>query len=162
MITAAQIFFGVAYAQAPTLDGAKGPAPEVSAGDVLIPNLLLVVAIIGLFVLMVYLPQKRRNREHNEMLNELRKGDKIVTTGGMVGKIAKAPGDTEIILETGEGNRITVLRAAITGKYDDVVGVGGKTANENNKDDDKKADDKKAGDKSLDASESGGKSKDSK
>lgn len=95
---------------------------EVGAGDVLIPNLLLIVAIIGMFILLVYLPQKRRTREHNDMLGGLRKGDKIVTTGGIVGKIVKQPGDVDVVIETGEDNKITVLRAAISGKYSDIMG----------------------------------------
>lgn len=123
-----------AYAQAPTLEDAPAAAQQVGTGDFLISNLLLIVAIVGLFILLVYLPQKRRNREHTEMLNQLRKGDKVVTNGGMVGKVVKNPGDTEVIIETGEGNRVTILRAAITGKYDQIVGQNPQMANENKKD----------------------------
>lgn len=122
-----------AYAQAPTLEDVPDATQQVGAGDVLLPNLLLIVAIVGLFILLVYLPQKRRNREHNDMLNQLRKGDKVVTNGGMVGKVAKNPGETEVIIETGDGNKITILRAAITGKYDQIVGQNTQMANENKK-----------------------------
>lgn len=124
------IFISKALAQAPTLEDGQGVPPEVGAGDVLIPNLLLVVAIIGLFVLFVYLPQRRRAKEHNEMLHELRKGDKVVTTGGIVGKIAKQPGETEIVIETADESKITVLRAAITGKYEHIVDSSGSASSD--------------------------------
>lgn len=130
------ILISKAFAQAPTIEDAPEVAQQVGTGDVLIPNLLLIVAIVGLFIILVYLPQKRRNKEHTEMLNELRKGDKVVTNGGMVGKVAKNPGDTEVIIETGEGNRVTILRAAITGKYEQIVGNNPPMANENKKDSD--------------------------
>lgn len=111
-----------AYAQAPTPDDAAAPSDQpVGAGDVLLPNMLLIIAIIGLFIVLVYLPQKRRNKEHNAMLSELGEGDKVVTTGGMVGTITNMPGDNEIIIETGEGHKVTVLKAAVTGKYGDIV-----------------------------------------
>ena len=131
MVNLYALVVSTAYAQAPTLEDAPVAAP--SSADFLIPNLLLIVALIGIFVLMVYLPQKRRNKEHSEMLDHLRKGDKIVTTGGMVGKVAKTPGDIEILIETGDGNKVTILRAAITGKYDDVIGNQPPLANENSR-----------------------------
>ena len=127
------IFVSKALAQAPKLEDVQTPPADVGAGDVLIPNLLLIVAIVGLFILFVYLPQRRRAKEHNEMLGDLKKGDKVVTTGGIVGKIAKQPGETEIVIETSDEAKITVLRAAITGKYEHIVGSTPELSNENKK-----------------------------
>lgn len=114
------LLIGKAMAQAPTLEPATDMAVP-SAPNVLMPNLILIVSIIGLFVLFVYLPQKRRNREHSSMLSDLSKGDKVVTTGGIVGKVIKNSDNKELLLETGEGHRLTVLRAAISGKYEQIV-----------------------------------------
>lgn len=151
MFFLSNILTGTLILQASTIDAAgqltptigEAAAQDVGAGDVLIPNLLLIAAIVGMFIVLVYLPQRRRTKDHNSMLEALRKGDKVVTSGGIVGKIAKQPGDLELLIETGEGDKITVLRAAVTGKYSDVIGNrtnAPQSANDDSADDLVKAD----------------------
>ncbi len=99
----------VAFAQA--ADGAAGLPPQ-SPYMTLIPFAGVLVLIY--FVLIV--PQQRRMKEHQTKLGALKKGDEVVTGGGVVGKITKidAAGDT-ITVEIAKGVEVTVLKATLNG-----------------------------------------------
>nr|WP_308419228.1 preprotein translocase subunit YajC [Andreprevotia sp. IGB-42] len=73
---------------------------------------LPMVVIFVLFYFMLIRPQQKRAKEQKAMLDALGKGDEIVTTGGIVGKITKA-GDAYLTLELADGVEILVQRAAI-------------------------------------------------
>lgn len=77
----------------------------------LVPMLL----IFGVMYLLVIRPQSKRAKETQKMLSELRKGDEVSTTGGMIGRISGIK-DNEIILQVQEGVRIRVQRSAVTGR----------------------------------------------
>jgi preprotein translocase subunit YajC len=73
--------------------------------------------MIAVFAIMYFIgirPQQRRQKEIREMLAALRRGDTVVTTGGLVGKISKVLNDNEIQVELAEGVRVRMLRAAVT------------------------------------------------
>ena len=76
---------------------------------------LLPFALI--FVIMYFLilrPQQRRVKEHAEMVKNLRRGDTVVTNGGLVGKVTKVVDDDQVELDIGEGVRIRQMRQMIT------------------------------------------------
>jgi preprotein translocase subunit YajC len=76
---------------------------------------LLPFALI--FVIMYFLilrPQQRRVKEHAEMVKNLRRGDTVVTNGGLVGKVTKVVDDDQVELEIGDGVRIRQMRQMIT------------------------------------------------
>ena len=77
----------------------------------LVPMLL----IFGVMYLLVIRPQSKRAKETQRMLSELKKGDEVVTTGGMIGRISGIK-DDEITLQVQEGVRIRVQRSAVTGR----------------------------------------------
>lgn len=78
--------------------------------------LLPMVLIFGVFFLLVIRPQQKKAKEHQQMLNQLKAGDEVVTNGGILGKITGIR-DDEAILQVQEGVRIRVLRSAITGRH---------------------------------------------
>jgi preprotein translocase subunit YajC len=84
--------------------------------------LFQIVAMIVLLVVMFYFllirPQQKRFKEHKEMIDALKVGDKIVTSGGLVGTLDKIVDDTEVIVDLGNGLKVTALRAAIQAKAD--------------------------------------------
>ena len=86
-------------------------------------GLLPMVLIIGVMYLIVLRPQMRKQKETQKMLTELKKGDDIVTTGGIVGRISGIK-DDEITLQVQEGVRLRVLRSAVAGRHK--VGDGSK------------------------------------
>ncbi len=95
------MFISPAFAQ----DGAGG-------GDLFV-SLLPLILIFVVFYLLLIRPQQKRMKEHREMLAALRRGDRIVTGGGVIGQIVKA-GDEDLTVEIAEGVRVKVLRATVS------------------------------------------------
>ena len=78
--------------------------------------LLPMVAMVGIFYFLVLRPQSKKAKEHQSMLSELKKGDEVVTQGGIIGKISGLT-DTELTLQVQEGVRLRVTRASVQGRY---------------------------------------------
>ncbi|MGN7438827.1 MAG: preprotein translocase subunit YajC [Alcanivorax sp.] len=95
-------------------DLANAPTPS----GMLIWDIGLVVVIMVLFYLLLIMPQQRRFKEHSEMLSDLKKGDRVVTGGGLVGKIDKLLDEKEVVVDLGNGVKVTALRSMIQGKTD--------------------------------------------
>jgi preprotein translocase subunit YajC len=74
------------------------------------------VLIFGIFYFLIIRPNSKKQKEHQQMLAELKKGDEVVTTGGVIGKISGLT-DTEVTLQIQEGVRIRVTRASVQGRY---------------------------------------------
>lgn len=91
-------------------------ADAPSATGALITNLGLVAVLVGLFYLLLILPQQRRFKEHSDMLSGLKKGDRVVTGGGLVGKIDKEISDIEVLVDLGNGVKVTALRSSLQGR----------------------------------------------
>jgi preprotein translocase subunit YajC len=77
----------------------------------LVPMLL----IFGVMYLLVIRPQSKRAKETQRMLSELKKGDEVVTSGGVIGRISGIK-DTEITLQVQEGVRLRIQRSSVTGR----------------------------------------------
>lgn len=80
--------------------------------------ILQFVPFILIFVIMWFLiirPQQRRVKTHQEMIKNVRRGDTIVTSGGIIGKVTKVLEDsTDIEIEIAEGVKVKVARAMIS------------------------------------------------
>ena len=75
------------------------------------------VPFILIFVIMWFLiirPQQRKAREHQDMIKAVRRGDTVVSTGGIVGRVTKVTEDPEIEVEIAEGVRVRLMRAMIS------------------------------------------------
>ena len=77
---------------------------------------MLPVVIIGVMYLLVLRPQNKKAKLQQQMLSQLKRGDDVVTTGGLIGRISGIK-DDEITLQVQEGVRFRVLRSAVTGLY---------------------------------------------
>jgi preprotein translocase subunit YajC len=73
---------------------------------------LIMAAFIALFYFMLIRPQSKRAKEHQALVSKLATGDEIVTTGGLLGKIAEV-GDTFVTLEVADGVRLKVQKVQI-------------------------------------------------
>ena len=62
---------------------------------------------------MIIRPQQKRSKDHKKLISSLSKGDEIVTSGGMLGKILKV-GDNSITLEVAEGVAIKLQKSSIS------------------------------------------------
>jgi preprotein translocase subunit YajC len=74
------------------------------------------VLIFVVFYVLVIRPQSKKAKELQNLLKELKKGDDVVTQGGIIGKISGIK-DNEITLQVQEGVRLRVLRSSVTGVY---------------------------------------------
>lgn len=75
------------------------------------------VPLILIFAIMYFLlirPQQKKLKEHKGMVAALRRGDQVVTQGGVIGKVSKIKDDAEVEVEIAEGVRVRVVRATIT------------------------------------------------
>jgi preprotein translocase subunit YajC len=71
--------------------------------------------IIGIFYMLVFRPQQKKMKEHQNMVRNLAKGDEVVTAGGMIGKVIKVKADSnEIEVELAKDVRVRVVQATIS------------------------------------------------
>jgi len=77
--------------------------------SLLIPTML----IIGIMYFLMIRPQQKRLKEHQAMVAAIRRGDTIVTSGGIIGKVAKVE-DQELQVEIAEGVKIKILRSTVS------------------------------------------------
>ncbi|MGD8326307.1 MAG: preprotein translocase subunit YajC [Sphingomonadales bacterium] len=71
------------------------------------------ILIIVVFYFLLIRPQQKRMKQHKEMVGALRRGDVIVTAGGLIGKIAKVE-DDEVQVDLADDVRVKVVRSTIT------------------------------------------------
>jgi preprotein translocase subunit YajC len=79
--------------------------------------LISLMPFLLIFVIMYFLilrPQQQRVKQHREMVGALRRGDTVVTSGGLVGKITKVVDDNEVELQLAEGIRVRLMRQMVT------------------------------------------------
>jgi preprotein translocase subunit YajC len=89
-------------------------APSGGGSDII----LQLVPFVLIFVIMWFLiirPQQRRAKEHQEMIKNVRRGDTVVTSGGIIGKVTKVLEDAaDIEVEIADGVRVKVARGMIS------------------------------------------------
>lgn len=79
--------------------------------------LIQLAPFVLIFVVMYFLilrPQQKRAKSHQEMVNSLRRGDVVVTAGGLVGKVARVVDDAEIELQIADNVKVRQLRSQIS------------------------------------------------
>jgi preprotein translocase subunit YajC len=88
---------------------AEGAAVQPSAG---IMDFLPLIGLVAVFYFLVMRPQMKRAKEMKVMMAALQKGDEIVTTGGVMGRVSKVA-DSYISVEVAEGINLNIQKAAI-------------------------------------------------
>ncbi len=86
-------------------------------------NPMYTLFFFGLIFVIMYLllirPQKKKQKEHEQLLSELKKGDKVVTNGGMFGVIFAIDEEkNRVVLKIGEGVKLEFLKTSIAGRVD--------------------------------------------
>ncbi len=82
-------------------------------GGSMVSTLVMFAAIIAIFYFMIIRPQGRRQKERQKMLGAMKKGDKVVTGGGIHGKIV-AMEDKTVLLEISDNVKVKVEKSAVT------------------------------------------------
>jgi len=116
------MFISMAQAQELTADitadtADLGSAP--SATSAFAWNMGLILVMVIMFYLLLIKPQQKRFQAHKELMDGLKKGDKVSTAGGLIGKIDKLVSDTEVIVDLGGGTKVTALRHTLADVIDD-------------------------------------------
>jgi preprotein translocase subunit YajC len=80
----------------------------------LVTQLLPFVLIFVIMYFLILRPQQKRVKAHAEMVKNVRRGDTVVTSGGLVGKVTKVIDDDQIEVELAEGIRVRQMRAMVS------------------------------------------------
>lgn len=86
-------------------------SPEGGQGS-LMPMIIMWTAIIAIFYFLLIRPQKKAQQRHQEMVQGLKKGDEVMTDGGIVGQVIHMK-DDRVTIRTGGDTRIEVARGKI-------------------------------------------------
>lgn len=78
----------------------------------MLPFLIQFGAIIAIFWFLLIRPQRRRAQEHQQLLSQLKRGDEVMTEGGLIGEVVHLKED-RVTLKTAENTRVVVARAKI-------------------------------------------------
>ncbi len=98
------MFVTPAYAQA---------AGGAGAADIL-TSLAPILILIVIFWFLIFRPQQKRMKAHQAMLSAIRRGDTIVTTGGLVGKVSKVVENEDLEVEISQGVKVKVVRSMVS------------------------------------------------
>ena len=88
-------------------------SPLGGGGD-LMTQLLPFVLIFVIMYFLILRPQQKRVKAHQEMVKNVRRGDTVVTSGGLVGKVTKVIDDDQIEVEIADGIRVRQVRAMVS------------------------------------------------
>ena len=116
------MFISPAFAQGGSLFG--------GGSDNMLVSLLPFVLIFVIMYFLILRPQQKRQKQHADMVKNVRRGDTVVTSGGLVGKVTKVVDDDQIEFEISDGVRVRQMRQMISG-----VRAKGEPAKEVTKDD---------------------------
>ncbi len=75
------------------------------------------IPLLLIFAIMYFLlirPQQKKMKDHRKMVDALRRGDQVVTAGGIIGKVTKVKDDNEVDVEIASGVKIRVVQSTIT------------------------------------------------
>ena len=73
----------------------------------------MIIFMVAIFYFMIIRPQSKRNKEHKALMENLSKGDEVVISGGMMGKIVKVT-EEFVVVEVAANTEISFQKAAVT------------------------------------------------
>ena len=92
---------------------AQGSSPF--GGDNMLIQLLPFVLIFVIMYFLILRPQQKKTKDHQELVKNLRRGDTVITSGGLVGKVTKVVDDEQIEVEIADGVRVRQVRSMVSG-----------------------------------------------
>jgi preprotein translocase subunit YajC len=114
------MFISEAFAQA------AGGGGGGNAFQAFLPLILIFIV----FYFLLIRPQQKKIKQHRELLDGIRRGDKVITGGGIIGTISKVDNDNEVTVEIAKDVKVKVQRATISGIVNRTEPVGGQAAND--------------------------------
>ena len=98
------MFISPAYAQSPFGCGSTD----------MITSLLPFILIFVIMYFLILRPQQKRVKSHAEMVKNVRKGDTVITSGGLIGRVTKVVDDDQVEIEVADGVRVRQMRSMVS------------------------------------------------
>ena len=92
-----------------------GQAPGGDGGGGSYTPIIFLVLLFGVFYFLLIRPPRRRQKEHQQMVEVLKRGDRVITAGGIYGQI-ESIGEDSVVLKVESGTTIRVARASVAGR----------------------------------------------
>ena len=94
---------------------APAPAPEGEERGFDFSLIIFLVLIFGIFYFLLIRPQRKRQKQHDELVQELQKGDRVVTAGGIYGVI-ESISDESVVMKIESGVTVRVAKGSVAGR----------------------------------------------
>lgn len=107
------LFAGVLLAAVALLGSCVPPEGGAEGFDWSI--LIFIALIFGVFYFLMIRPQRKRQKEHEELMTELRKGDRVITAGGIYGTV-ESLSDDSLVLKIESGATLRIARSSVVGR----------------------------------------------
>jgi preprotein translocase subunit YajC len=82
--------------------------------DPFLQSLIPLILLFGIFYFLIIRPQQQRMKAHQAMVAAVKRGDTVVTAGGLIGKVAKVKDDGELVVEIADNVQVRVLKNTLT------------------------------------------------
>ena len=86
----------------------------MNLNDPFISTMVPLLLLFGIFYFLLIRPQQQRIKTHQQMVEAVRRGDTVVTAGGLIGKVAKVKDDGELMVEIADNVQVRVLKSTLT------------------------------------------------
>ena len=86
----------------------------MNLNDPFVSTLVPLVLLFGIFYFLLIRPQQQRIKTHQKLVEGVRRGDIVVTAGGLIGKVAKVKDDGELLVEIADNVQVRVLKSSLT------------------------------------------------
>jgi preprotein translocase subunit YajC len=77
-------------------------------------QMMPLILLFAIFYFLLIRPQQQRMKKHQEMVNNVRRGDTVVTAGGIIGKVSKVKEDGEILVDIADNVQVRVVKSSLT------------------------------------------------
>ena len=86
----------------------------MNLNDPFISTMFPLLMLFGIFYFLLIRPQQQRIKAHQQLVESVKRGDTVVTAGGLIGKVAKVKDDGEIIVEIADNVQVRVLKSTLS------------------------------------------------
>lgn len=101
---------------------AEAAAPAAASAPGISMNLIMLVLLFGAMWFLLIAPQRKKQKKHAQMIQDLATGDNVVTSGGIFGVITNVK-DDRFVIKIADNTRIEVLKSAIAGKTEEATEI---------------------------------------
>ena len=84
------------------------------ASDSFLSTLIPLILLFGIFYFLIIRPQQKRVKQHQAMVDSVRRGDTVVTAGGLIGRVTKVKDDGEIMVELTDDVQVRVVKSTLS------------------------------------------------